>query len=54
MEYLTNPYSVYMEYLTNPYSVYGALYKAIFVDSYNYGPVFIPKRKKLKGYQKRK
>ena len=43
-----------MEFLTNPYSLYGAVYKAIYVDSYNYGPVFTPKRTKLKGYQKQR
>lgn len=43
-----------MEFLTNPYSLYGAVYKAIYVGSYNNGPVFTPKRTKLKGYQKRK
>lgn len=43
-----------MEFITNPYSVYGALYKEIYVSSLNSGPIFTPKRTKLKGYQKRK
>lgn len=43
-----------MEFLTNPYSLYGAVYKAIYVGSYNWESIYTPRWKKLKGYQKRK
>ena len=45
---------MFYNFITNPYAIYGAVYKAIYVDLQNNGPVFTPKRTKLKGYQKRK
>ena len=45
---------MFYNFITNPYAIYGALYKEIYLDLQNNGPVFTPKRKKIKGYQKSK
>ena len=46
----------YFNVITNPYSIYGGLYRSIYMDyEVNYcSHVYIPRRKKLKGYQKAK
>ena len=45
----------YIGLITNPYSIYGAAYISAFVDYQcsKSSAIFTPKKKKLKGYQKK-